>query len=119
MSNSSEALVPIDPDVLKKIHIRARRDQFKFEGAALSTAKIDFGWGVDKIRKCILKLNGNPWKLNPARNHYWKSVPLLGNRYPGMCLYHFRAEDIMEGFSVYTHIFLADDDLGVSSFKQL
>lgn len=110
---------PLDPAVLIEIHNRARLEKFKFEGTALSEAKVCFGWGVAKIQQCILKLNGAPYSLNQAENHFWKQVPLRGNRFPGAFLYHFRAENIMEDFSVYTHIFFAGNDLGVSSFKRL
>jgi hypothetical protein len=114
-----EELQTLDSRILKNIHTRAKLNKFKFEGDSLTDAKIDFGWGVEKIRKCILKLNGEPYRLNPEKNHFWRPVPLRGNRYPGELLYHFRAQNILEGFSVYTHIFFADDELGVSSFKHL
>jgi hypothetical protein len=108
------------PNPLSEVKRLAKAQVVRFEGQSLDCANRDFGWGVNDILKCIGKLNGRLHNLDTERNHYYKTTPVYG-RPDGMHLEmdYYKAKNVMQGFSVYTHFCIEDGTLVISSFKRL
>ena len=97
-----------------------KTENYKFSGKSLETAEEDFGWGPDDIINCLKKLNGRHYVDDPVHNHYFKTDPHHTDRkITKMDIY--KAREIMEGFSIYTHFCIdpSDDFLDISSFHKL
>lgn len=86
------------------------RGSYRINGNAVEGALNDFGWGETEILDCIMRLDDG---------HRYKSEP---HRVMRGCIQDFyRAPDIMDGESVYTHFYVTSDlqTLVVNSFKEL
>jgi hypothetical protein len=85
----------------------------------LEDAEYDFGWDAEKIKKCILKLNDWPHAEDKDKNHFDKATP--HRRFPDTMVFSYRARDIMDGYSVYTHLYIHPDTgmVVINSFKEL
>lgn len=97
------------PYSLEKVKELLKADYYKINNNAELTAYDDFNWGPTEIVKCLLRLK---------ESHYYKTEQ--HNRFPNTIMDYYKAEEIMEGFSIYTHFYIRPSDriLVISSFKE-
>ncbi len=78
-----------------------------------------FGWRPDDIKKCLLKLNDKYYSHNTEKNHFHKTE--AHRQFSGTMLDYYKAKNIMENNSVYTHFYIDTDSgiLIINSFKEL
>lgn len=110
---------PFNPLALVKASVRA--GDVLFAGDSLHDANYFFNWGEEEIKKCVLKLNDRFHFVDPAKNHYYntkqhRNYPTENTKYD-----YYRAKNIMDGESVYLHLFIREGTTTViiDSFKQL
>lgn len=86
---------------------------------AIADAWDDFGWQSDDIKKCLLKLNDKYYSHNREKNHFHKTDP--HNQSPNTMIDYYKAKNIMENNSVYTHFYINAHSgmLIINSFKEL
>lgn len=83
---------------------------------AQEDARNDFNWGTQDIRKCLKKLNHKYYSDDPEKNHFYKTED--HNFKPDIKVDIYKAKRIMEGFSIYTHFYIENGSLIISSFKE-
>jgi hypothetical protein len=83
------------------------------------TAWNDFGWEIEDIVTCLLKLNDKYHDDNPQKNHFYKADRNL--RVSKKAMDFYKAKQIMEERDVYTHLYLNEETgkVIISSFKEL
>jgi hypothetical protein len=104
---------------IKDVKQLIRLDQIHINPNALATALNDFGWGPAEIKKCLLKLNSRPHRIDRDKNHFHKSEPHW--HIPNTVMDYYKAKKIMQGSDIYTHFYIHPQSgkLVVSSFKEL
>jgi hypothetical protein len=108
-------------NVLKDVKARVRAGDVVINPDVLQDAYDAFGWWDTEIKQCLLHLNDQYYYANPQKNHFYKSEP--HNLYPAENTYidFYRAHEIMQGESVYTHLYVRENTskVTVNSFKEL
>lgn len=104
---------------LKVVKEMPRYGHYVLNPDAQNDARSDFGWGPLDVKKCLLKLNDRYHDDDPAKNHFYKTEPHY--HFPNTMMDYYKAQNIMQGFDVYTHIYIHPSDgmLTISSFKEL
>jgi hypothetical protein len=96
-----------------------KQDKVRINQNAIRTALDDFGWQIDDIKRCLLKLNNRYHFSDTDKNHFYKTEE---HRYiPNTKMDYYKAKNIMEKMSVYTHLYIHPEsgELIISSFKEL
>lgn len=110
--------VPKPSYPLKIVKELIRNNNFFINTNAQENAWNDFGWRADDIKKCLLKLNSKYYSRNREKNHFHKTE--VHSRISGVMMDYYKAKNIMENFSVYTHFYINPSGiLIISSFKEL
>lgn len=105
---------------LREVKRLAREKRIRFEGVSAQTALNDFGWGPEEIIACLQKLNCRFFILDPERNHFHKSEPHRDRlKTDQLSMDYYKAKQIMDGYSIYTHFYIENSELRISSFKRL
>ena len=104
---------------LKRVKEKIRAQDWRATPNAENRCWDDFGWGREDMGRCILKLNDKHHLADQRRNHFYKSEPF--EREPHLLLDFYKAHNIMDGESVYIHLYIReeDDKLIINSFHQL
>ncbi len=108
---------PYYPLALVKEKIKAR--EYEITPKAQFSARRDFEWELDKVRKCLLKLNDRDNSSDKNKNHFYKTD--TRNSPPKVPMDFYRARYIMDGESVHIHLYINQEDekLYVDSFHEL
>ena len=104
---------------LAEIKDKIRAGHFEIKPNALDDAWDIFKWGPDKIKECLLKLNDKDYSADNNNNHFYKKEP--HNHKPNTMMDYYKAKNIMNGESVYTHFYVqnSDEKVIISSFHEL
>jgi len=104
---------------LRDVKTLIKTGRIQINSDAASDAFNDFGWRTEDMKKCLLKLNDRPHRIN-SKNHYYKTKPHYRFR-TGTLMDYYKAINIMEGNDVYTHFYIHPHTgkLVISSFKEL
>ena len=105
---------------LRDVKALIRTGRIKINPDVITDALNDFGWRAKDIKRCLLKLNDRPHRVNSAKNHYYKTEQHYRFTASTMMDY-YKAKNIMEGNDVYTHLYIHPNtgELVISSFKEL
>ncbi len=115
----ARGLYPKPAYPIKDVKALVKAGKIRINSNAVESAWNDFSWGIDEIKKCILKLNNKYHTDDRGKNHYYKTDP--HNRIPHTMMDFYKAREIMEGQSIYTHFYIDQRNgfLIISSFKNL
>jgi hypothetical protein len=104
---------------LKLVKQKVRENDWRATKNAQDGAWFDFEWDLEKMGKCLLKLNDRDYELNRSCNHFFKSDPF--NKEPHIMLDFYKAYNIQDGEDVYMHLYIREEDgkLIVNSFHHL
>lgn len=104
---------------LQTVKTLLKGNNYQINTNASDDALDDFNWGPQQIVQCLLKLNSRHYIKNPQKNHFYKTED--HRRYPHTKMDYYKAQNIMEGFDVYTHFYISPSTgkLVISSFKEL
>lgn len=80
-----------------------------------------FGWDDEDIKKCLLRLNDRYYFIDRNRNHFYKFEPHALFPEENTYIDFYRAFRIMDGESVYSHLYIRESSTTVivNSFKEL
>jgi hypothetical protein len=92
---------------LRKVKNLANSGEWIINANARTTAKDDFGWNRDDIKKAVSKLQ---------QKHFYKSATRYDD--PGIYVDYYKAYQLM-GEDVYLHFRVEDDCLIICSFKEI
>lgn len=108
---------PYYPLALVKKKIEDR--EYEITPRAQFGARRDFGWQLDKVRKCLLKLNDRDNSSDKNKNHFYKTDTRESP--PRVPMDFYRARYILDGESVHIHLYVKQEDgkLVVDSFHEL
>lgn len=97
---------------LNTVKAQIRAGNFTLRPNAIQCADADFGWTPFDIQKCLLKLNHSHWVKSKRHTNYPHENTMMD---------YYRAPNIMDHESVYTHIYIREGQTRVivSSFKEL
>lgn len=97
---------------LKNVKAQIRAGNFTLRSNAIQDASNDFAWTPLDIQKCLLKLQNSHWVKTERHRNYPAENTLMD---------YYRAPNIMDGESIFTHIYIRDGKTNVivSSFKRL
>jgi uncharacterized protein YxjI len=104
---------------LKDVKALIKADNILFGRDAFRYALVEFGWHVDEMKKCLLKLNDRYHFDDPQKNHFYKTANHFS--FPNTMMDYYKAKNILQGFDIYTHFYIHPEDgrLIVDSFKDL
>ncbi|WP_027360574.1 type II toxin-antitoxin system MqsR family toxin [Desulforegula conservatrix] len=104
---------------LKEVKEKIRCGHFDINQNALDDARDIFNWGPEKIKQCLLKLNDRDYAIDINKNHFFKKEP--HRHIPHTMMDYYKAKNIMDGESVYTHFYIRQNDgkVVISSFHEL
>lgn len=93
---------------LKVVRQMIRSGKYRINGNAVESAYSDFSWEIDDVGQalCALKFK-----------HFHKSE--IHRTIPDCVMDYYKAPSLYQGESVYTHFYLRNDLLIISSFKEL
>ena len=96
---------------LKNLKLQIRAGDFTLRPNAIQGAE-DLGWTPLDIQRCLLKLQNNHWVKTERHDRYPAENTMMD---------YYRARNIMDGESIYTHIYIRHNQTRViiSSFKEL
>src|SRR6266567_725821 len=89
---------------LAEIKEKIRDGHLEIKPNALDDAWDIFGWGPNEIRKCLLKLNDRDYTADKNNNHFYKTE--AHRRLPHTMMDYYKAENIMDNESIFTHIYI-------------
>ena len=104
---------------LKNVKTLIKENKIYVNPDVTKDAYDDFGWRIKEIKRCLLKLNDRYHLDNRRENHFHKTEP--HHKFPNTMVDSYKAVNIMEGSSVYTHFYIHPNfgNLIISSFKEL
>lgn len=104
---------------LKIVKEKINNGEVLIRSNALESARWDFGWGPEEIKRCFLRLNPRDYKKNREKNHFFKTEAHWTK--PHTMMDYYKAKKILDGENVYIHFYIRNGDctLVVSSFKEL
>jgi hypothetical protein len=85
---------------------------------ASEDALYDFGWGIEEMKQCILKLNDRPYYEDRNKNHFVKTGP--HKFIPNTKVDSYRAKKILQENDIFTHFYIHPNtgNLVINSFKE-
>lgn len=104
---------------LDEVQEKIRYGHFEIKPNALDDAWDIFRWGPDDIKRCLLKLNDRDFAIDNNKNHFYKTE--AHRRIPHTMMDYYKAKNIMNGESIYTHLYVqnCDGKVIISSFHEL
>jgi len=105
---------------LRDVKNLLRCNHFEFTDDALESGHNDFEWGGSEMTQALLRLNDRLHKLDPEKNHYYKTKP--HRFYPNTMMDYYKIRNGHEGNRIYTHLCVYAGGSGkliISSFKEL
>jgi len=111
--------IPKPGNPLSEVKRLITKGEWYLDGLAPQTTWFDFGWDLEAVKKCLLKLNDRFFGHDPDKNHFYKSEDQRD--IPGAKMDYYKACNIMDGENVYIHLYIdpASNKVVINSFKRL